>query len=235
MKRYQVIRDYLSFNRSELRGIIVLLIILMLVATANQLVPGESVIPAVNFSGLEKELQAFEAGIRKAGMDDSVNLVNKYKLRWSSARKTGDSSWKVKYPQKPLLQIDLNKADTLDFQRLNGIGPSYARRIVAYRNRLGGFINRRQLLEIWGFDTAAYNRISDHVFVASDSVKKLDLNTISFKELLKHPYFPYELTRSVILYRQKNKFFRTIGELNSVEGVTDSVFSKIRPYIQVAK
>ena len=74
MKRYQIVRDYLSFNRSELRGIIILLIILLLVATANELLPEENTLPGVNFPGLEKELQEFEAAIRKSQFDDSCLL-----------------------------------------------------------------------------------------------------------------------------------------------------------------
>ncbi|MCX6241263.1 MAG: helix-hairpin-helix domain-containing protein [Bacteroidetes bacterium] len=235
MKRYQVIRDYLTFNRSEIRGIIVLLVILLLVATANQLLPEEHIVPSVNFPGLEKELLEFEAGIKTSESNDSISRINKFKSKWSLADKTGDSARGATYPARPLVRIDINKADTLELQRLKGIGPSYARRIVNYRNRLGGFINNRQLLEVWGVDTALYNLIREHLIVTSDSVIKLEINTISFKELLKHPYFPYEITRAIILYRQKNKIFRSVDELQLVEGVSDSAFRKIRPYVKIAK
>ncbi|MEI6887830.1 MAG: ComEA family DNA-binding protein [Bacteroidales bacterium] len=233
MKRYQIVRDYLSFNRSELRGIIILLIILLLVATANELLPEENTLPGVNFPGLEKELQEFEAAIRKSQFDDSVNRALRFSGRWPSKGKRKDSIGSGAFPPRPFVKIDINKADTLEFQRLNGIGPSYARRIVFYRNKLGGFISCRQLLEVWGVDTSLFNRIKDHVMIISDSVQKIDINTMSFKEMLKHPYFPYELTRSVILYRQKNKMFRSVDELKLVEGVCDSVFRKISAYVKI--
>ena len=206
MKQFGFIRDYLTFNRSELRGIIVLLVIFILVVIANKLLPEEVVVPGVNFPGLEKEVEEFEAAVKKAEKEDSVSRARKFGSGWRGMAKPGDTlKWK-KYPPKPLLRVDLNRADTLELQRLNGIGPSYARRIVTYRNKLGGFIDCRQLLEVWGIDTALYNLISEHIVIVTDSVKKIDLNTVSFKELLKHPYFPYELTRSVILYRQKNLY-----------------------------
>ena len=235
MKRFRFIRDYLTFNRSELRGIILLLIILLIVATANQLLPEEKVIPSFNFPGLEKELQDFDAAIRKAEIEDSVKRVSRFRTSWPLSGKNGDTSGKIKYPAALLIKIDINRADTLELQRLKGIGPSYARRIVSYRNKLGGFINIRQILEVWGVDTVLYNLIREHIIIKSDSVRKIDLNTISFKELLKHPYFPYELTRSLILYRQKNKLFRSLDDLNSVEGVNDSIFRKIKPYVSVSR
>lgn len=235
MKKFQIIKDYLSFNRSELRGVIVLLVLLLLVATANQLLPEGNVVPSVNFPGLENELRDFEAGIRRSEIGDSVKRAGKFRAEWPSAHKMNDTAKGSGYPLKPVFRVDINKADTLEFQRLKGIGPSYARRIVTYRNKLGGFINCRQLLEVWGVDSSLYNLIREQLIISLDSLHRLDINTVTFKELLKHPYFPYELTRSVILYRQKNKIFRSVDELNSVEGVNDSVFRRIRPYVRVSR
>ncbi|MCX6286856.1 MAG: helix-hairpin-helix domain-containing protein [Bacteroidetes bacterium] len=235
MKRFQGIRDYLTFNRSELRGVIVLLVILLFVATANQLLPEGNIVPSVNFPGLENELRDFEAGIRRSEIEDSVKRAGKYRTAWLSADKIKDTVKGSRYPLKPVFRVDINKADTLEFQRLKGIGPSYARRIVIYRNRLGGFTNCGQLLEVWGMDSSLYNLIREQLIISSDSIRKLDINTVSFKELLRHPYFPYELTRSLILYRQKNKLFRSVDELNSVEGINDSVFRRIRPYVRVSR
>ncbi len=235
MNRFQFIKNYLTFNRSELRGIILLLILLLLVATSNQLLPEEKIIPSVNFPGLEKELNDFEAGIRKAETEDSINRSGRFRSSWLTATKIRDTGKGAKFPAGPVIKVDINRADTLELQRLKGIGPSYARRIVSYRNRLGGFINCRQVLEVWGVDTVLYNLIREHIIITSDSVRKIDLNTVSFKELLKHPYFPYELTRALILYRQKIKMFRSLDELNSVEGINDSIFRRIRSYVRVSR
>jgi competence ComEA-like helix-hairpin-helix protein len=235
MNRFRFVKDYLSFNRSEIRGIILLMILLLLVASANQLLPEEKIIPSVNFPGLERQLKDFEAGIRKSEIEDSVNRAKRFRASWPGLGKTRDTSGFPKLPSGPVLKIDINRADTLELQRLRGIGPSYARRIVSYRSRLGGFISIRQVLEIWGMDTVLYNLIREHIIITSDSVRKIDLNTISFKDLLKHPYFPYEITRALILYRQKNKIIKSLDELNSVEGINDSVFRRIRPYVWVSK
>jgi len=235
MKGLGFVKDYLSFNRSEQRGIIVLLILLSLAATANRLWPEENIVPSVSFPGLEKELRDFEAGIRQAEIEDSVSRAGRFRKSWSSAEKLKDTMKNPGHQVISLLVVDINAADTLELQRLKGIGPSYARRIAGYRNRLGGFVSCRQVLEVWGMDTSVYNLIREHIIIKSDSVRKIDINTVSFKELLKHPYFPYEITRAMILYRQKHKLFRTVDELHKVEGVNDSVYRKIRPYVQVAR
>ena len=58
--------------------------------------------------------------------------------------------------------LDANSADTADFQRIPGVGTAYARAIVGYRERLGGFIDARQLTEINGlpYDAAHCSALS---------------------------------------------------------------------------
>jgi competence ComEA-like helix-hairpin-helix protein len=236
MKKNQWIRDYLTFNSSEQKGIMILLIIFILLVFVNQILPEEVIMPSVNFPGLEKEVERFEAEWKRTDSTDSLNRLKKFKAGYFSNRGgRGDTSKERILRKEPLFIIDLNSADTLELQRLRGIGPSYARRIIGYRNRLGGYTECRQLLEVFGLDTALYNHIKEHLAVRTDSVRVIDLNTVTFKELLRHPYFPYELTRSVILYRQKNKLFRSPDELKSVQGMNDSVFRKIRPYVCMGK
>ena len=52
--------------------------------------------------------------------------------------------------------IELNSADSARLTELKCIGASLARRIVNYRNRLGGFINKDQLKEVYGMDDDRY-------------------------------------------------------------------------------
>lgn len=47
-------------------------------------------------------------------------------------------------------KIDLNSADTTALKRIPGIGSYYARKIIAYRERLGGFVWASQVDEVEG-------------------------------------------------------------------------------------
>lgn len=48
------------------------------------------------------------------------------------------------------LLIELNAADTTELKKLDGIGSAYAKRIVKYRDLIGGFVRKEQLLEVYG-------------------------------------------------------------------------------------
>jgi DNA uptake protein ComE-like DNA-binding protein len=63
----------------------------------------------------------------------------------------------LRYPVKlsPGQTLSLNDADTTALRQVPGIGPVYARRIVSYRQRLGGFYRVEQLREIKDFPPSA--------------------------------------------------------------------------------
>lgn len=65
----------------------------------------------------------------------------------------------------PTTLVELNGADTTDLMRVQGIGPSYARRIVRYRALVGGFRSVEDLLQVYGMTPENFARIEPQVFV----------------------------------------------------------------------
>jgi competence ComEA-like helix-hairpin-helix protein len=231
MKLSTIIKDYLTFNRMEQRGLFVMLTILMLLVVANEVAPLVIRPGAVDYSGFEKEIIAFE---RAADSADSVaEQARKSRYHAYPSTRSESASGKITYPKETFI-IELNSADTFELQRLRGIGPSFARRIVKYRERLGGFVSKKQLLDIWGMDTSRYNAIAEHLVVDPDSIKKIDLNTVTFKELLAHPYFPFEVTKAIMLYRKEHKKILQVEELRKMDIITDSAYRKMRDYVKVS-
>ena len=234
MKLSTIVKDYLTFNRIEQRGIFVLLTILFLLVIANEVVPVVVTPKPVDLSGFEKEVVAFENAVRIADSLEELARKSKYKkFRSYSAYPGKDSSGMYKPYPKEVFVIELNSADTFELQRLRGIGPAFARRIVKYRERLGGFTDKSQLLEIWGMDTSKYNAIKEHLAVNPDSVHPINLNTVTFKELLAHPYFPFETTKAIMLYRKDHKKFVSTGELKNIKAISDSAYRKMKVYVKV--
>lgn len=226
------ITDYLTFNRMEQRGIFVLLTILFIMVVANEVVPLVVAPKPIDMSGFEKEVAAFEKSVGEA--DSIADLAKKdrfHKFRTFASGKGRDSTRNYKPAPKEIFLIELNSADTFELQRLRGIGPAFAKRIVKYRERLHGFNDKTQMLEVFGMDTAKYNAIKDHLAVNPDSVHPMNLNNVTFKELLAHPYFPFVTTKAIMLYRKDHKVFRSITELKSIPVISDSAFRKMSRYL----
>ena len=89
-------------------------------------------------------------------------------------------------------RVELNSADSAALDALPGIGPYYARQILAYRERLGFYADISQLLDIRGMDTARLRRLADRLYIAPESLRPLDLYSIPLDSLAAHPYIgPY--------------------------------------------
>ena len=89
-------------------------------------------------------------------------------------------------------RVELNSADSAALDALPGIGPYYARQILAYRERLGFYADISQLLDIRGMDTARLRRLADRLYIAPESLRPLDLYSMPLDSLAAHPYIgPY--------------------------------------------
>ena len=128
--------------------------------------------------------------------------------------------------------VELNSADTGELQLLRGIGPVYASRIVRYRERLGGYVRKEQLLEVYGMDEERYAGIAEHIEVDTGLVRKLDINTASVAELKSHPYLDYYQARAIVSFRERAGGYNTMADLLFVNLIDEETIKKLRGYIQ---
>jgi hypothetical protein len=99
---------------------------------------------------------------------------------------------------------------------------------VRYRERLGGFYSVTQLKEI-KMREGTFERISPQLIVDTTYIKKINLDTIKFKNLLRHPYFDYEMVKKVFNLRKKDSHI-TSKDLLENKIVTPAQYKKIKIY-----
>lgn len=83
--------------------------------------------------------------------------------------------------------IDLNQADSALLTRVPGIGPAFARRIVSYRERLGGYYTVLQLQEVWGMTSERYQQIKPF-FTVNQPPVRINLSQTAYDSIPFHPY-----------------------------------------------
>lgn len=105
----------------------------------------------------------------------------------------------VEYEKRKPLR--LNMADSTELVSLPGIGPYYARKIIQYRERLGGFATKEQLLEIYGIDRVRFDLFAEKIDVDTNDVTRTDLKEATFEDLSKNPYIGGYVARAIIRYR----------------------------------
>ena len=96
---------------------------------------------------------------------------------------------------------NLNTADSAALVRLYGIGGYYARKILRYRELLGGsFVSPRQLLEIEGFTQERYSAIEKNIFVQQEDIMGFSIIKADRKTLERHPYIGPYAARGIVTY-----------------------------------
>ena len=80
--------------------------------------------------------------------------------------------------------IVLNTADTTALKTIPGIGPYFARKIVQYGERLGGYVSVEQLDEIEDFPQES----KKYLVIQNAQPRKMNINHLSLNELKRHPY-----------------------------------------------
>lgn len=119
-----------------------------------------------------------------------------------------------KYIDIPLL--DINRADSAEFDALPGIGGYFAAKMVEYRSRLGGYSCKEQLMEIYHLDNEKYSRFCDLITVGES--RPFRLWTMPADSLKLHPYIRnWKTAKAIVLYRDNNP-----RELWTVEGLRNA-------------
>lgn len=96
--------------------------------------------------------------------------------------------------------LDINLADSTALLDLPGIGPYFAGKIVSYRESLGGYSTKEQLMEIYHFDREKYDGLKD--LITCTPAKPLAIWTLPEADLARHPHISKSEAHSIVLYRQ---------------------------------
>lgn len=127
--------------------------------------------------------------------------------------------------------VELNSADSSALVALPGIGPVFAKRIIRYRDLLGGFYRKEQLLEVYNFPVETYNSLEESLQVDTLAVKKLRINFLDFSELLRHPYLNKQQVEAIVKHREKEGPFKNLSKVAEIQAFDSETFARVRPYL----
>jgi competence protein ComEA len=135
------------------------------------------------------------------------------------------------YAVKGNAVVELNSADSAKLTTVQGIGPAFATRIIYYRERLGGFISKEQLKEVYGLDDMKFKEVKDHVKVNPAHIRRININTITFDKLRLMPYLNYKQVNALIEYRKQHGNYNSMVDLKDIAIIDDQILRKIEPYL----
>jgi DNA uptake protein ComE-like DNA-binding protein len=129
------------------------------------------------------------------------------------------------------VQYDLNKTDTVSLKTIKGIGTVLSKRIIKYRESLGGFINLNQLKEVYGLDSIVLESLN-LFYVADDFLPdKISINSATEKDLSSHPYISNRDAKAIITYRLQHGQFQNLNDLLKIKTLKESDVARLVHYI----
>ncbi|MCC6601186.1 MAG: helix-hairpin-helix domain-containing protein [Crocinitomicaceae bacterium] len=144
-----------------------------------------------------------------------------------------ENSKQTEQEKNAIDKIELNNVDSIALQRLPGIGPYFARKIVEYRDRLGGFLSFEQLLEVRKITPELVEKIRPNITITPLVIRPLNLNSSSEKDFLNHPYLSKMQAGSIIAYRDQHGLFTSPDDLKKLVLIDAVTFARLKPYLAI--
>ena len=159
-----------------------------------------------------------------------INIPERKSNQRAFSERVSDPTKFISHQEKPL-SIELNQTDSIELQLLPGIGPVFASRIIRFRDLLGGFHSKDQLLQVYGMDDERYRPIQEQVYVDTSHIKKISINSVDYQSLNKHPQITSKEANVIIQYRNQHGSFTRPEDLLKIAIINEEFLRKIAPYL----
>lgn len=215
-------KSYLGFTNKESRGFILLIPFLALLGVFPELVR--------YFKNQQAEL-AFEIyHDRLDSLKVSGVALLSSPLPTFNPIDTVRSSRNQKQLET-LNRIPFSESDSITLQIVPGIGQTTAGRIIKYRENLGGFHSKSQLLEVFGIKNETADAVWEFFEFDPKIFRKIKINSVGIEDLASHPYISYGEAKVLIAFRNQHGPFNSAGELLKVKIFKSEWAEKIKPYL----
>ena len=134
-------------------------------------------------------------------------------------------------PLYDIVRIDINRCDTDDIVVVPLFGSKRAARLVEYRDRLGGFYSLEQIREVYVLQDMDMEHVAKYFTLRPGDVRKININTASYKELVSHPYFDAYLAKTILNFREKHGKIDSFEQLQQITHAYPELMEKLRHYI----
>ena len=239
-------KRFMTFSRGERIAIITIVLIIVITLIAKYLLIINPPKRTYYLHDLDSIIARREAVLDSVRVADSLakeasktNKIPRFarndKIKHAETKETAEKGFIRSAPLhsdsvEMTISIDINTADTALLKQLPGIGSAFAKRIMSYREKLGGYCETEQLLEVYGMDTARFEKFKNQVKIDLSFIpNKLRINQDAFKVLSKHPYLEFDDVKKIVNHREQKGMIASWEQLVKVVG--DAINPKLQYYI----
>lgn len=244
-----MIKDFLYLQKSDRKVILALLCVIVMALAiifltgheqdeSNALTPADTASVHQQRDSLRYHRQPYvrtrvvyrDRPYRSSSNRGSYRESSRYGSSSRSATGGRDSLLLPRYPVKirETEHVVLNTADTTTLMKVPGIGPYYARQIIRYGERLGGYVSVDQLDEIEDFPVESKRYFA----IEQPSPRKLNLNQLSLSQLRRHPYIGFYQAKAITDYRRLHGPLKSLDDLGLSKDFSPELLARLAPYVE---
>jgi len=248
-------KDFFYFSHREKQGLLVLLVLLIGIAFGKLLFGKPESLPqeplVETFSRADSSdsppMQNVIPEPQRQEKKQTSPMESKQTYKEKPAEKPESRTYYVReksevasgsqtpFPKTEKLQegmtVDINRADSVMLCKIPGIGPAFSRRIIAFRNLLGGYHRLEQLQDVYGMYEELYEKILPFIEINADSLRQIPVNSSSLDKLRLHPYINFYQAKAIVELRKRSGKLKNMDELILLEEFTDEDMERIKPYL----
>lgn len=169
--------------------------------------------------------------------DSLLNKISPYFKfpDWISNSKPKKNYLKKGFKEKTFQQkVDLNITTQEQLEKVNGIGKVKSKKIIDYRNKLGGFSDDIQIYQLYGLDYQVINKVLNEFTVKTPKeIIKMNFNSISASDIATIPGISFDLAKRIWEYRILNEQIESFSQLQNIEGLTKRKLQGIQLYLKI--
>jgi competence ComEA-like helix-hairpin-helix protein len=222
-------REFYLLSRGEQRALLAVTLFLLLSLVLRlvvQFLPGRE---PPGIEEFERDARAIMAMLATADSLEKFRTDSMFARRSESYGKT-TTSRSERTQERAYSTIDLNRADSAQLLPLPGIGPVFAGRIIKYRKLLGGFVSADQLTEVYGMPAETVEKVRGRIIIDSTAIRKINPDSATFGELLRHPYLEYEQVKALVDFREFSGKINSLDELRDMHILHDTSLNRLDAY-----
>jgi len=233
----------LNFTRGEWIAATALLLLITAQLLFSVLYEAKPTKP-VDFTEFKELVTQFEARVQ--WVEDSIENARKERYAQnyqqnrkdyfpydsSKNRKNTPFEKQEKKTQYAIVKLELNLCDSTEVVVVPQFGNKRAQKLVEYRENLGGFYSFEQVKEVYILQNIDIELLQKYFTLNVSLIRKIKINTATYKELVAHPYIDSYLAKLIINHREKKGNFTSMEEVQKVTNAYQELMDKLRYYIE---
>ncbi len=236
--------DYFRYTRNEIRGIIVMLLMIIVIigiylSNTVYYKPPDKEPKTVS---LDDYLATYIESPDKKGVVVKRESIRKF-VKQPRKKKDTFSRIPKKKIEKPkrLKPFDPNTANQDQLEAL-GLKPWVVHNILKYRIKGGRFKKPDDLKKIYGLDSTLFHRLKDYIHIPPSETEKkektslstvalVDVNGATSSDLMAIRGLGQVLSSRILKFRNGLGGFHSIDQVGETFGLPDSTFQKIKDHL----